>query len=79
MNLTSKYIERDFAVHLLRDAIESHSKTPVEQGENDAYRIGHHLGYTDGLNHALNIIKSMAEAHKPERHVIYGRPETFPD
>ena len=66
MEFKSKFIERDFAISMLQDIIGTHSRTPVEQGENEAYRLGHHLGYTDGLNHALSMLKDLPEAKKPD-------------
>lgn len=72
LDFTSKYIERDHAIELIKEAISQHSAKVVAPGENEAYRLGHHLGFSDALGETLKVLQTMPEAKKPEKPIPYN-------
>lgn len=66
LDFTSKYVERAHAVELVKERIAQHSVKVVAHGENEAYRLGKHLGYSDALTDVLQLLQTMPEAKKPE-------------
>lgn len=74
----SGYIQRQHLSAYLEETLSRHMSTPVEPGENETYRLGHALGYTDGLQFALRVLSELPDDPKPEQRIILGRPETYP-
>ena len=72
LDFTSKYVERDHAIELVKERIAQHSSAVVAPGENESYRIGKHLGYSDALTDVLQLLKTMPEAKKPDKPIPYN-------